>query len=116
MTAVVESPAHELSKLMRAGSRAEHTAAESSDFIERLLDGRADREEYATYLHRLAAVGGSPPGAAPLVYWHGGAFINGIAKQHWGLIDHLATATGRDVLVPEYGLAPDHHVGEALCP
>ena len=26
----------------------------------------------------------------------------------------LATATGREVLVPEYGLAPDHHAGEAL--
>ena len=56
MTAVVESPAHELSKLMRAGSRAEHTAAESSDFIERLLDGGAERDEYAAYVRRLATV------------------------------------------------------------
>lgn len=56
MTALVGSRAPGLSQLMRAGSRAEHTAAESSEFIERLLDGRADRAEYATYLRRLAAV------------------------------------------------------------
>ena len=56
MTVVVGSPAHDLSTLMRAGSRAEHKAAESSDFIERLLDGRASAAEYAAYLRRLAAV------------------------------------------------------------
>ena len=56
MTAVVESTAPGLSKLMRAGSRAEHTAAESSDFIERLLAGDATAEEYGAYVRRLAAV------------------------------------------------------------
>ncbi|HLR84599.1 MAG TPA: biliverdin-producing heme oxygenase, partial [Nocardioidaceae bacterium] len=30
--------------------------AESSDFIERMLDGRAEPEEYATYVRRLAVV------------------------------------------------------------
>ncbi|MGH8966490.1 MAG: heme oxygenase (biliverdin-producing) [Actinomycetes bacterium] len=54
MTAVVESV--QLSALIRAGSRAEHSAAESSEFIERLLDGRAKREEYAAYVRRLAAI------------------------------------------------------------
>lgn len=51
-------------------------------------------------------------GRGVLVYWHGGAFINGIAKQHWQLIDHLTTATGWEVLVPRYGLAPAHDVGD----
>lgn len=56
MTAVVDSPAHELSTLIRAGSRSEHEAAESSAFIERLLGGRASRDEYAAYVRRLAEV------------------------------------------------------------
>ncbi|UYM03983.1 biliverdin-producing heme oxygenase [Solicola gregarius] len=54
MTAAVETM--KLSQLVRAGSRAEHTAAESSDFVARLLDGRAGRDEYAAYVRRLAEV------------------------------------------------------------
>jgi len=56
-----------------------------------------------------AAVGG--PGA--LVYLHGGAFLSGIAPQHWRLVDRLATATGRPVHVPHYGLAPGATVRDA---
>lgn len=56
MTAALGRSMHELSALMRAGSRAEHTAAESSEFIDRLLGGRASRDEYAAYVRRLAAV------------------------------------------------------------
>lgn len=56
--------------------------------------------------------GTSAPGA--IVYVHGGAFVNGIAKQHWALIDLLAERTGRSVLVPFYGLAPAHTAAEAV--
>jgi len=52
------------------------------------------------------------PGA--LVYFHGGAFVNGIARQHWGLIRHLSEATHREVCVPSYPLAPDRTAADAL--
>ncbi len=50
-----------------------------------------------------------PRGAAGVaaVYLHGGAYISGIARQHWALIGHLADA-GVRVEVPLYGLAPQH--------
>src|SRR5687767_13109522 len=38
------------------------------------------------------------------VYLHGGAYISGIAPQHWALIGRLADA-GVRVEVPLYGLA-----------
>ena len=48
-----------------------------------------------------------------LVYLHGGAFVNGIQKQHWSLIAHLADTTHRDVHVARYPLAPAHDVRDA---
>jgi len=56
--------------------------------------------------------GPTTPGA--LVYFHGGAFVNGIARQHWGLICHLSDTTHRRVYVPRYGLAPRHNAADAL--
>lgn len=47
-----------------------------------------------------------------VVYLHGGAFVNGIARQHWALVDELAEQTRRTVVVPFYGLAPRHTVDE----
>jgi acetyl esterase/lipase len=41
------------------------------------------------------------------VYLHGGAYLAGIAPQHWTLIGLLADA-GVRVEVPLYGLAPQH--------
>lgn len=58
--------------------------------------------------------GETPAGAGTLVYFHGGAFVNGIARQHWGLIRHLSDATRRVVWVPRYGLAPRHTAIDAL--
>ena len=46
------------------------------------------------------------------VYLHGGAYIAGIAPQHWALIGRLADA-GVRVEVPLYGLAPQHTHREA---
>lgn len=48
-----------------------------------------------------------------IVYFHGGAFVSGIASQHWQLIGHLADSTGRDVVVPHYGKAPSHTAAQA---
>lgn len=60
---------------------------------------------------RVRGTGTSAPGL--VVYFHGGAFINGIAVQHWQLIKFLAESTGRDVLVPHYGRAPEHNAAQA---
>lgn len=46
------------------------------------------------------------------VYLHGGAYIAGIASQHWALIGRLADA-GVRVEVPLYGLAPLHTYRDA---
>jgi acetyl esterase/lipase len=50
--------------------------------------------------------------AVVAVYLHGGAYIAGIAPQHWSLIGGLADA-GVRVEVPLYGLAPRHTYREA---
>lgn len=52
-------------------------------------------------------------GSVAVLYLHGGAFIHGIAAQHWRLAAEIADRTGKDVHVPFYGLAPRHDVGEA---
>jgi acetyl esterase/lipase len=51
---------------------------------------------------------------ATVIYLHGGAYVGEIQPQHWALIADLATQLGCRVLVPIYGLAPDHTVDEAL--
>lgn len=60
-------------------------------------------------LHRVRA-GADPGGAAerPALLWaHGGGFVIGSARSHAGLAGHLARATGADVYLPEYRLAPE---------
>ena len=52
------------------------------------------------------------PAATAAVYLHGGAYIAGIAPQHWALIGRLADA-GVRVEVPLYGLAPQHTYRDA---
>ncbi len=49
-----------------------------------------------------------------LIYLHGGAYVGEIQKQHWSLIADLVEGAAVKVVVPIYGLAPDHHVDEAL--
>lgn len=49
-----------------------------------------------------------------VVYIHGGAYVNEITAPHWAIIDRLARDTGATVLVPAYGLAPEHTVDEAF--
>lgn len=46
------------------------------------------------------------------LYLHGGAYVSGLTKQHWHMVNALAGA-GLKVIVPEYGLAPDHEASQA---
>lgn len=48
-----------------------------------------------------------------VIYLHGGTYLNGLDTRHWSLVSDLAGA-GVRVLVPDYGLAPDHGVDAAL--
>lgn len=47
------------------------------------------------------------------VYLHGGGYVNGLDARHWNLVSELA-GTGTKVVVPDYGLAGDHDVDDAL--
>ena len=49
-----------------------------------------------------------------IIYLHGGGFVNAIATQHWQIIEELSVKSNAKVLVPRYGLAPDHDVNDAL--
>lgn len=55
----------------------------------------------------------TPAVGSAVVYLHGGAFVDGIARQHWALVADLADATGAPVYVPHYGRAP-RHTGEEV--
>lgn len=60
-----------------------------------------------------------PPGARAgdgpvVVHLHGGAYVHQVVRQHWELARSHAATLGVEVLVPLYGLAPDHHADEAL--
>ncbi|MFC3964769.1 alpha/beta hydrolase fold domain-containing protein [Nocardia jiangsuensis] len=52
-------------------------------------------------------------GSGGTVYLHGGGYVGAIATQHWDLVADIATATGRPVHVPRYGLAPQHTARDA---
>lgn len=57
------------------------------------------------------------PGSEPkraLLYFHGGGYVQPIAKQHWDLITKIARETRSIVYVPRYGLASRYHVDDAL--
>lgn len=54
------------------------------------------------------------PVAARIVYFHGGAYVRPITGFHWRLVAELAHATGVELVVPLYPLAPEHHGLAAL--
>ncbi|HQG40739.1 MAG TPA: alpha/beta hydrolase fold domain-containing protein, partial [Spirochaetales bacterium] len=43
-----------------------------------------------------------------LLYFHGGAFLEGVTKRHWLLIEKLAQVWGGAMVFPDYPLAPEH--------
>lgn len=49
-----------------------------------------------------------------VLYLHGGGYIIGSSRTHRGLTGHLARATGRMVVAPDYRLAPEHPFPAAL--
>ena len=66
----------------------------------------------AADVHVVRRRGATEHGA--VVYLHGGAYTNEIVEQQWSFVGHLARHAGCEVHVPIYGLAPHHHVVEAL--
>ncbi|WP_045747311.1 alpha/beta hydrolase [Actinoplanes rectilineatus] len=53
-------------------------------------------------------------GTRPVVlYLHGGAYLAEIVREHWRLISRMADA-GCEVVVPLYGLAPQHTYRDAF--
>lgn len=70
--------------------------------------------------HRLAVTGAQrsvrlrefrPAGTAPqaaLVYFHGGAWMQGSPETHWDITAGLAARTGRVVFSVDYAKAPEH--------
>ena len=53
-----------------------------------------------------------PDPSRTVIYLHGGAYVNEIFRQHWKLIEQIADAGAR-VVVPVYGLAPQHGYQDA---
>jgi len=51
---------------------------------------------------------------AEVVYLHGGGYVSPIGTHHWWLIDQLVRATGARFTVPDYPLAPEHTLDDAL--
>ncbi|MDT9593947.1 alpha/beta hydrolase [Nocardioides zeae] len=68
-------------------------------------------------VYRVRRAGLAEPTGPAVVYLHGGAYVNEIVKQHWDFLARLVTSLdprlGVEVLVPVYGLAPQHHAAQA---
>lgn len=54
------------------------------------------------------------PPTAEVVYLHGGGYVSPVGMHHWWLIDQLVRATGARFAVPDYPLAPEHTLDDAL--
>lgn len=83
------------------------------------MGGARDVERSEIQLGELPTLRLRPAGSAPvglampaerpaILYVHGGAFLLGGAGSHGGLASRIAAATGADVYLPEYRLAPEH--------
>ena len=55
----------------------------------------------------LGALGDSST-APVLLYFHGGAFLEGVTKRHWLFLNKLAQAWSGTIVFPDYPLAPEH--------
>lgn len=55
-----------------------------------------------------------PQTAARILYFHGGAYVRPITAFHWRFLAALAHATGGELVVPLYPLAPENHGLAAL--
>ena len=43
-----------------------------------------------------------------ILYFHGGAFLTGLTKKHWGFAEALLGGTGCSMVIPDYPLVPEH--------
>jgi acetyl esterase/lipase len=108
---------HVVAAVLRATRRRHWTTAEAGRSRIQRPKREAPPPRRLRRAHEVTerTVGGFPvwtvrprtPSGTAAVYLHGGAYINGIAPQHWTLIGRLADA-GVRVEVPLYGLAPQH--------
>jgi acetyl esterase/lipase len=42
-----------------------------------------------------------------ILYFHGGAYMSNLIKEHWSLIKELIGKTGATIIIPDYPLIPD---------
>lgn len=56
----------------------------------------------------------APRSAKHVLYFHGGAAIHQIQKDHWAFLERLVDRVGCTVTVPIYPLAPEHHATETV--
>lgn len=52
------------------------------------------------------------PGPLHILFLHGGAYVSGLGRPYWRFLAQLVDATGAQVVVPEYPLAPAHHAAD----
>jgi acetyl esterase/lipase len=48
-----------------------------------------------------------------ILYFHGGAYMSNLRKEHWSLIEKLIIRTGAKIVVPDYPLTPEAGCKEA---
>jgi len=42
-----------------------------------------------------------------ILYFHGGAYMSNLSKEHWNLIERLISETGATIVVPDFPLTPE---------
>jgi monoterpene epsilon-lactone hydrolase len=52
--------------------------------------------------------------AQHVLYFHGGAYVHQIQRDHWSFLDRLIARTGCTVTAPLYPLAPDHRYDDTI--
>lgn len=67
----------------------------------------AIREEPVEGGHVIRLAPRGRHGRRHILYLHGGAYVNGLIAPHWDIVEALIKATGADVWVPIYPLAPE---------
>lgn len=68
-----------------------------------------DREALA-----VRGAGGPDRQDAPILHFHGGAYVMGSPRTHWKMLARLSALTGRPAFLPAYRLAPEHPCPAAI--
>lgn len=67
----------------------------------------ASRKVFGSTVWTMAPV--ERTGGPHVLFLHGGAYVDGMARKYWGFLDRLVEELHCTVLVPEYPLAPGRH-------